>query len=55
MLMMFVFQFQIVKGVKNGVGNGLKFVIDAESFDYAYHHRASKGFMIALADQGQNH
>ena len=41
----------MVKGVKNGVNNGVRFLIDAEAFDYAYHHRASKGFMIALADQ----
>ena len=38
-------------GVKNGVKNGLQLLIDAESFDNAYHHRGSKGFMIALADQ----
>lgn len=29
----------------------MKFVLDAEAFDYAYYHRSSKGFMIALADQ----
>ena len=37
-------------GAKNGITNGLTILADVEIFDYAYFHRASSGFMIALAD-----
>jgi hypothetical protein len=34
----------IPKGAKNGLQNGLKLVLDVESFDYAYFPRGAKGF-----------
>ncbi len=40
---------QIPKGAKNGLQNGLKLVLDVESFDYAYFIRGAKGFRVAIA------
>lgn len=39
------------KGVRNGIPNGLKVLLDVEAWNYAYFHRGAKGFMVALADQ----
>ena len=38
------------RGVRNGVKNGLKILLDVEGFDYAYYPRAAKGFMVAVSD-----
>jgi len=40
----------IPKGAKNGLQNGLKLVLDVESFDYAYFPRGAKGFRVAIAN-----
>ena len=37
-------------GSKNGIDNGLSFLLDVESYEYAYFHQAAKGFSIALSD-----
>ena len=39
----------IPRGAKNGLQNGLKLVLDVESFDYAYFPRGAKGFRVAIA------
>ena len=39
---------KIPKGVENGIQNGLKLVLDVETFDHAYTSRSAKGFRIAL-------
>ena len=36
-------------GAKNGLENGLKLVLDVETFDYAYDKRRSTGFKVGLA------
>ena len=41
---------KIPKGAKNGLQNGLKLVLDVESFDYAYYPRGAKGFRVALTN-----
>ena len=40
----------IPKGAKNGIKNGLKVILDVESFDYAYFPRGAKGFKVAMTD-----
>ena len=35
---------------KNGMENGLRLLVDVESFEYSYFPRGSEGFNIALAD-----
>jgi hypothetical protein len=35
--------------VKNWPQNGLKLVLDVESYDYAYFPRGAKGFRVALS------
>ena len=45
-----VWYHKIPKGAKNGLQNGLKVVLDVESFDYAYFVRGAKGFRVAIAD-----
>ena len=40
----------IPKGARNGIKNGLKLMIDVESYDYAYFPRGAKGFRVVLAD-----
>ena len=37
-------------GAANGVQNGLKMILDVESFDYAYFPRAARGLKVAIAD-----
>jgi hypothetical protein len=38
------------KGSKNGQNNGLKLVLDVESFDYTYSGKESMGFKIEFSD-----
>ena len=40
----------VKSGARNGVKNGLQFLIDVEKFEYAYFPRGGKGFMLALGD-----
>jgi hypothetical protein len=40
----------VTTGVKNGLQNGLKLVLDVENFDYAYYPRGAKGFIIVLTN-----
>jgi hypothetical protein len=40
----------IPKGSKKGIMNGLKLILDAESFDYAFTDRSPLGFRIAISD-----
>ena len=35
---------------KNGMENGLRLLVDAETFDYSYFPRGSEGFDVAMAD-----
>ncbi len=39
------------KGSRNGEYGGLKILLDAESFDFSYTGKDSKGFRIAFTDQ----
>ena len=39
---------QIKAGVKVGKANGLKLLLDAETFDYTFHKSASEGFKMAV-------
>ena len=40
----------VPKGMRNGMQNGLKIVIDVESFEYAYFPRQSIGFAAVVSD-----
>ena len=40
----------IPHGAKNGVRRGIKLILDVESYNYAYHARASRGLKVALKD-----
>ncbi len=40
----------IPKGAEKGIMNGLKVILDVESFDYAFTDRGALGFRIALTD-----
>ena len=40
----------IQPGARNGVKNGITFLIDVEDFEYSFFPRSGKGFSIALAD-----
>lgn len=40
----------IKPGARNGVKNGLTFLINVEAFEYSFFPRSGKGFMVALAD-----
>ena len=42
------FSREIRPGAKVGKSNGLSLLLDAETFDYTYHHYASEGFKIAV-------
>ncbi len=46
----FNLRHSIPPGVKHGLENGLKLVLDVESFDYAYDQRRSTGFKAALTN-----
>ena len=35
---------------KNGMENGLRLLVDAETFEYSYFPRGSEGFDVALSD-----
>ena len=35
---------------RNGMENGLRLLVDVETFEYSYFPRGSEGFNIALAD-----
>ena len=37
-------------GANNGVRRGIKLILDVESYNYAYHPRASRGLKVALKD-----
>ena len=37
-------------GARNGVKNGITFLIDVEDFEYSFFPRSGKGFSVALAD-----
>ena len=37
-------------GVKHGIHNGLKLVLDVENFDYAYYTHKATGFKVALTN-----
>ena len=37
-------------GARNGVKNGLNFLIDVEAFEYSFFPRSGKGFTVALSD-----
>ena len=37
-------------GARNGVRNGLTFLIDVEAFEYSFFPRSGKGFTVALSD-----
>ena len=38
------------RGVKNGLQNGLKMIVDIEGWDYAYFSRGAKGLRMVLGD-----
>ena len=40
----------IPNGAKNGEKFGLKLILDAETFDYAYYLRPNKGLKLSLSD-----
>jgi len=40
------FSRQISPGAKVGKANGLTLLLDAETYDYSYHHHASEGFKV---------
>ena len=42
------FSRKIKRGVKVGKANGLKLLLDAETFDYTFHKSASEGFKMAV-------
>ena len=44
------FYHEIPRGVRNGIQNGLKLLLDVESFDHAYFSTAAKGFKIAITN-----
>merc|ERR1712106_646066 len=37
-------------GARNGIKNGISFLIDVETYEYAFFPRSAKGFTIALSD-----
>ena len=37
-------------GARNGVKNGLTFLIDVETYEYSFFPRSGKGFSVALSD-----
>ena len=39
----------IPRGVRNGIHNGLRLVLDVESFDHTFFSSAAKGFKIAVS------
>ncbi len=39
----------IPRGVKNGIQNGLKLVLDIEHYDYGFFARGAKGLRVALS------
>ena len=41
---------EIPYGVRNGIQNGLRLVLDVESFDHTYFSTAAKGFKIAISN-----
>ena len=41
--------WSIKAGAKNGIKNGLELLLDAESHEYSYFPRSSKGFMVAIS------
>lgn len=40
----------VPKGSTNGIQGGLKFILDAETFNYAYLARGESGFRLSLTD-----
>ena len=40
----------IKRGVKNGLQNGLKLIVDMEGWDYGYFSRGAKGLRLVLGD-----
>ncbi len=38
----------IVKSTKNGLNNGLRLVLDAETYDYGYPYQGKEGFLLAI-------
>ena len=45
---MIVFSRMIEVGAKVGKANGLRVLLDAETFDYTFHLSASEGFKMAV-------
>ena len=43
-----VITFYSFLGVKVGKANGLRLLLDAETFDYTFHKSASEGFKMAV-------
>ena len=41
--------WSIEAGAKNGIKNGLELLLDAESHEYSYFPRSSKGLMVAIS------
>ena len=41
--------WSIQAGAKNGIKNGLELLLDAESHEYSYFPRSSKGLMVAIS------
>lgn len=39
---------RIRPGANVGKANGLTLLLDTETYDYSYHHRASEGFKVAV-------
>ena len=37
-------------GARNGVKNGLTFLIDVETYEYSFFPRSGEGFSVALSD-----
>ena len=44
----FLITFYFSLGVKVGKANGLRLLLDAETFDYTFHKSASEGFKMAV-------
>ena len=42
---------EIPKGVSNGIHNGLRLVLDVETFNHSYISTAAKGFRIAITNE----
>ena len=42
---------KIPKGVINGIQNGLKLVLDVETFNHGYFSTTAKGFRIAITNE----